>query len=123
MILEVNGQDWSGFVDPYSLKHFYKKVDGPNKGTAMDGSTIFDTIFSKPGFSCRVGLINREDFFAISQVLESDWATVRRVNISASGSSSVVTGRMAVSASSVPEIVLRSGEVYYKNIDLTFTPV
>lgn len=117
MNIEINGVDWSDYIDKYSIQPYHEKVQGPNKGVSMGGTDIFDTVKVKNCFLAKVGLVHQEKYTELMFLVKQDFVTVvyndPDTNIS-------VTRVMSITAGSATQIPLLSGGYVYKNIELNF---
>ena len=120
MDIVINGIDFSKFIDDYSVELYHIKVQGPNAGTSMGGTDIFDTVKVKECFSCKTGIVMESDYRTLISMAKLDFATVQ---YRSQDTGENVIRRMSITAGKAKEIPLLGGGRCYKNITLDFREV
>ena len=117
MNILINGQDWSGEIDPYSIQIYHEKVQGLNKGISQGGADIFDTVKVKECFNAKAGLLTQEKYTALMAFAKQDFVTVIYTDPDTNTS---VTRVMSITSGKATQIPLLGGGYMYKNISLDF---
>ncbi len=117
MKIVINGADWTSRFNPYSVSFSYEKVQGPNGGTSMAGSTILDIVAVKDSFEITAGLLSQEDYTALMALVKQDYVTVV---YDAPDTNTEKQKVMILTAGAGTQIPLRSGGYAYKNIKCKF---
>lgn len=120
MEIVINGVDFSNVIDAYSIEIYHIKVQGPNSGTSMGGTDIFDTVKVKECFSCKTGIVMEPDYRTLISMAKLDFATVQYKN---QDTGENVVRRMTITAGRAKEIPMSGGGYCYKNIALDFREV
>ena len=117
MQIKINGTDWTNRFDPYSVRPYHEKVQGPNAGKSMGGSEILDTVAVKSGFEITAGLLTQADYSALMVLAKQDYVTVIYTDPDTDASATRV---MMLTAGKPTQIPLPGGGYMYKNIPCNF---
>lgn len=117
MQIKINGSDWTDRFDPYSVHPYHEKVQGPNKGESMAGSTILDTVAVKSGFEITAGLLTQADYIALMALAMQDYVTVIYDD---PDTNTTTTRVMMLTAGKPTQVPLLGGGYMYKNISCNF---
>lgn len=117
MQIKINGIDWTSRFNPYSVHPYHKKVQGPNSGTSMAGSTILDTVAVKSCFEITAGLLSQADYTALMALAKQDFVTVVYTDPDTNEEASRT---MMLTAGKPTQLPLLGGGYMYKNIVCDF---
>ena len=118
MQIKINGTDWTDQFDPYSVCPYHEKVQGPNKGESMAGTTILDTVAVKSGFEITAGLLTQADYTALMALAKQDYVTVVYTDPDTDMDSGPMV--MMLTTGKPTQVPLLGGGYMYKNISCNF---
>ncbi len=117
MKIKINGQDWTEYINPYSVRPSHEKRQGKNAGKSMGGSEIIDTVKVASSFSCMVGLIMQEQYAELMRLAKLDYVTVIYDDPDTGKEETRV---MMLTTGKPLQLPLMGGGYAYKNISLDF---
>lgn len=117
MSIKINGQDWTGLIDPYSIRPYHEKRQGINAGISMGGSEILDTVAVKTHFDAMVGIVDQAGYEALMKLAKLDFVTVEYNDFD---TGKKVTRVMILTTGKPGRFPSYNGKTYYKNISLNF---
>ena len=117
MKVKINGMDCSSCIDPYSIRPYHEKRQGPAIGNSQRGDEILDTVAVKNGFEATAGLLNQEQYTMFMLFAKMDYIQVVYLD---PDTNTEVTREMMLTAGKPTRVPLCDGRCVYKNISLNF---
>lgn len=118
MTLIINGNDFSNYFSPYLPELGINRIEGPNSGTAQDGTTIVDLVNTKDTIELTSVLLTEEHYKLIRQIARLPTVTVQFDDPDAEG---LKTKVMVPSVGPAKQIPLLGGGYVYKSLVLVLT--
>lgn len=118
MTLIINGTDFSEDFSPYVPEFGLNRVEGPNSGTAQDGSAIIDLVDTKDTMEYTSSLLTEERYRLIRQIAKLATVTVQYDD---PDTGEISSKTMIPSVGSAKRIPLLGGGNVYKSLVLTLT--
>ena len=118
MTLIINGTDFSNDFSPYLPEFGISKIEGPNSGTAQDGSAIIDLVDTKDEMVYTSSLLTEERYKLIRKIAKLPVVSVQYDDPDIGDLSTKI---MIPSIGNAKRIPLLGGGIAYKSLVLTLT--
>ena len=118
MRVVLDGIDMSDYFSDYNVSFSVDRVEGPNSGVSMAGSTIVDLVSSKTSITLTSGIITEEQFLNIVGLVKKPHILFEIDTGGGSGSQEYVVIPKLRKAYRVP---LLGKNARYKNVELVLT--
>jgi hypothetical protein len=113
MQIEIDGADYSDYFSPLSFDVSYDKVEGPNSGTSIGGTSILDVVKVKTILTLKTGLLTTEKFTKFTDMANNSYVTVK-YDLNDTGNPVELV--MIPTAGKARQVPLLGGGYVYKNI-------
>lgn len=116
MKLILNGVDFSGRFNRYGVSAGFERVEGPNSGTAMDGTAIIDLVATKDTLDLEGNYFTQEDYAQLVVICKN--AVILVTLDDPNTGEEDVTKTMIPTLSAAHQVPMR-GQLFYDGIRLT----
>lgn len=116
MKLILNGVDFSGRFNRYGVHAGLERVEGPNSGTAMDGTAIIDLVATKDTLDLEGNYFTQTDYARLVSICKN--AVILVTMDDPNTGKTNVTKTMIPTLSGARQVPMR-GQLYYDGIQLT----